>query len=502
MDNKISETTFRSFLDEIFIDKEIIVRVVETYNSLKQPRLKIIHHFQLIDELLQIAAILRTINYQAFYGLNCFELGYARTGYNALFGTGLAYGAIYSIYTHMHELFSQKIDLVSIKKTYLNLKSPELQKNPAQYEIWRRDLQRNKGIDNINLSDHRSDLFYHLIYISNRLGFRETKRSISIAQQTISLGYTPQWSFNTFTHEFMHAHVRGLLSMIYPIDENGEFNIPSKLLELFAERDINTDNCENLIDFLKVNILIISHNLYIQDRQRFNQTTNNYKDVNEDELLDALKRFHHEIDEIMVHILDFHYFYRAIPEVYIKSIWSSWLTLPVTVSRIPEYLIRTITAISTCQERSRKEQFNWAIKKTEEGINALKDSPFIDPNQIDTITKTLSDTKFQATLQKQFYESWCPLADLTLKFLYSTELKDFLNIDFENELKTNGNYEYKINEGDYAEIRIDSPINFLNYLLNKTLTNNNSKSYLDFEEIECNTAWMISILNSKNNIKP
>jgi hypothetical protein len=493
INQKISEETFSSKIEDLFNNKEISKKALKSFKKHSTPKLKIINHFQIRDELIQISAILRTINSQAFFGLNCFNPGFSRTGNNSIFGTGLAYGSILCLYENMRYLFSQNINLSRIKDEYSKFSSPPLKANPADYELWKRKLGGYNNLKNLNKEADKSNTFFHLIYFSNRLGFRETKRSISVAQQSMYLGSLPPWSLNTFTHEFIHAHVRGLLSIIYPISVSDNSSIDEEIYYIYKNRSNKIDSCKDLLSFIKVNILEVIHNLHAYNKSSSTKVNvPHYLDI--DALSSALKRYHHEIDEIMVHVLDFHYFYSASPSLYIKSIWSSWLTLPLTVSRIPEYLTRTITAISTKEVASRDEKLAIAIETTLKELTNLKNYSFIDKDQLNFVIGVINNDEFKSQFKKQFFEIWCPLSDLTLQFLYSNDLKDSLNSEFDEKIQTN-EPEYHLMQSEFIESRIDSPIKFLNYLLHIAF-NSKTKEYKNSDEIECNTVWMLSVINS------
>jgi hypothetical protein len=59
-------------------------------------------------------------------------------------------------------------------------------------------------------------------------------------------------------------------------------------------------------------------------------------------LIDVVRRWREEVEEIMVHTFDFLYFYGQQVDYYLNSIWRSWDTIPHLNSRVADYLLRTL----------------------------------------------------------------------------------------------------------------------------------------------------------------
>ena len=216
----IDEVQYRSNLVESICDNIYIEKAVENYNIIKlDSKTTKTRQFQLRDELMQISAILRTINNQALFGLGCFNESYSRSGYNSVFGIGLAYAGIFSMYSHVRQVFGSKMNHAKIEKYFdentISSTAGSFSNDEA-YNNWKKEFDSNvSGVEKC-LENNIQKSPYHLIYFSNRLGFRETKRAISFAKQAITLSILPSWTLNTFTHEFMHAYVRDLMSIFYP----------------------------------------------------------------------------------------------------------------------------------------------------------------------------------------------------------------------------------------------------------------------------------------------
>ena len=53
------------------------------------------------------------------------------------------------------------------------------------------------------------------------------------------------------------------------------------------------------------------------------------------------RNWHHEVEETLVHIFDFQYFYGKDVGAYVSEIWASWGTVPTVATCIHEYVVRT-----------------------------------------------------------------------------------------------------------------------------------------------------------------
>jgi hypothetical protein len=155
----------------------------------------IVHQFK--DELVQISAVLKTFNSQAFAGCCPIVESSGESGRTSLLGIGGALAALFSFYRHVRRTFGTFIVDRAIRRSFGMMQSPSLLPNPAEYERWIDEIDRKRfqGVNEALTHDAAGEeVAFHIVYFSNRLGFRETKRSISAAYQSIFLGAMPPWS--------------------------------------------------------------------------------------------------------------------------------------------------------------------------------------------------------------------------------------------------------------------------------------------------------------------
>jgi len=69
------------------------------------------------------------------------------------------------------------------------------------------------------------------------------------------------------------------------------------------------------------------------------------KPITPEYLADVITARSEEVEEIMVHVFDFIYFYGADPKAYVPSIWRSWDAIPRLHRRLPGYVLRTLCGV-------------------------------------------------------------------------------------------------------------------------------------------------------------
>jgi len=491
----------KEFKEKIINNNDDSVETIENLNiitSIKKSSENKILATQIRDEVIQLSAVIKTVNNQAFFGIDILGAGFYRTGSHSLLGIGNSFYCINSLYYFVSSKFS-KLDLKSLSNNFNKYACPEQLDKPSSYENWISEIKENGDYPSIN------DLFnrklkvidnHHLVFFSNRLGYRETKRSISFAKQSLFLSFLPPWGFGTFTHEFLHSHVRRILAKLYPLDDINGNELSDDFYLKYSKQYNNPKEIKFLFDFLRITICNTVQKLLCSVHTSHNNGTIEYSvtDVLPKETLkSALIEFYKPINEIIVHVLDFHYFYNSKVDLYIKTIWSSWLTLPVSISRIPEYILRTICAISTKQPSGELESiFEWAYEKIKCQLEVLSKCDYIDSNQVKYILKVIKKQNLKDELEIKYVSIWAPFVDLTRRFLYSQDLKKELLRDTELEPSENG-FEYNIEYGSFEDIKIESPISFLNYNYSNTLMFDTELSY---EEVEYYSLWLSNIIAS------
>ncbi len=213
-----------------------------------------------------------------------------------------------------------------------------------------------------------------LPYFSGRLGFREAEYTISAALQALASGATPEWSLLTLTHEMVHGHVRNLLSYIFQ-DEPGlrpEERKNKQYAQFKARVDRKPQDDENLVSSIRTVMftycgLACNHGSLTRPRRQPDFIKSepgkgkafgyHFTLLPQETFWLTLEQEHRNISEILVHVLDLHYFYASRLSAYIPLIWRSWATLPHVMGDMRQYLLRSLLAIATKKEGTPHRRF-------------------------------------------------------------------------------------------------------------------------------------------------
>jgi hypothetical protein len=94
------------------------------------------------------------------------------------------------------------------------------------------------------------------------------------------------------------------------------------------------------------------------------------KELDESTLAQGIERHRREIDEIMTHCFDFLYFYHKDVKHYVHSVWASWDVIPNIAERVPEYVIRTASALLTLNLR-KNDPYGTTLNQLREQLSEV-----------------------------------------------------------------------------------------------------------------------------------
>jgi hypothetical protein len=173
-----------------------------------------------------------------------------------------------------------------------------------------------------------------ITYLSGRDGFHTTQMSLSAPLNILTSSSSLRWSLLTITHEMSHRVIDEVLSYILP--KPSDKDELSRAVAILNEKQ----KPQNLLECLQFRILYGIAALNAAAPQIAPEET-----VTERHLVDLMGVRREEIEEIMVHVFDFIYFYGADPKRYVPAIWRSWDAIPSLHRRLPAYLLRTLCAV-------------------------------------------------------------------------------------------------------------------------------------------------------------
>ena len=202
--------------------------------------------------------------------------------------------------------------------------------------------------------------------------------------QALSGADTVRWSLMTLSHELMHSHVRDILAAIFSSADPtqlsaSDFRAHCVRYERFLRDGFSKCN-PGLRDCLRFAIFN-----YCRFRVAFDTAASapapvdggdrtvhgNVHDLRPEEMRRALATYYKDINEIIVHVLDYHYFFNGKSALYIDVLWESWATVPAVLVNLEHYRLRTLAAISTTEVGIPTERFQSSFRALRERLQRL-----------------------------------------------------------------------------------------------------------------------------------
>lgn len=335
-----------------------------------------------ISDLVEINSVISYSLTQGFAGTPPILENPAVIQSYSLLGIGTNYQGYFALYAHVHSKFKEFNIPSILTGKYSTDSGYALGKVPKGMLS-----KQEKGVDSVDNSSE------HLLYFSGRLGFRESKNAISASLFCISLGATNRWNLLTFSHEYMHAHVRELLSIVLGKPEgntNGTYEeIGDEKFSAIGEKHKKYLKNNNLLgEFSTLDCLAFSIIRFYQFMDYFEECNHLSKNgkplirtefieqaMTASELRDLIQRNWKLLNELIVHVLDYQYFYDGSDKIYIPVLWESWSTVPQVRGNLGLYLFRTLASlVSSTSSVKIKDSEKAKIKSDEQRFeNAFKD---------------------------------------------------------------------------------------------------------------------------------
>jgi hypothetical protein len=484
--NRIEENEYGRRCAEIVNGDTVFVgeSIAQINESKSDPHRTIVALHQYRDEAIQVAAVLQSVFQQCVAGIPPIAHSSHQAGTFSLLGVGGAFASLLALYSHVRKAFITVQPERIVRESFPAWKAPPLPSNPNEYEQWRSSLKDYSKPKSTPPSYSPVQSIFHLLYFSNRLGFRATKLSITAAFQSICLGAMPSWNVSTIFHEFLHAHVKALLGELFPL-EDSTFDAA---YELYRCRRAEPGRAAHLKPFIQALILHVVSALHSvsRDTTRPDPEIEIADCLNPRVLRQELLRHHDQIDELFVHVLDLNYFYDSDIEVYIRSIWSSWLTLPFITKRISEYALRTICAIASIDDGRQIERFNRGLNNLKTQLEKLRKYDFTDQALLSEVLNFLHDEANIRVLRNKFF-IMITLGDVVAEFLVFPTLQPQLFREIADSLQNDETYSYDLSTGEYPVDPIESCVKFLMGQLKQTL--NEWEAGVPSERSEFATLW-------------
>ncbi len=463
--------------------------------------------FQRTGYISQILAVVTYIDSQVFSGtVPILENNCKFSGYSFL-GIGTAHLGIVAITQFVEKIFSQYPITKVIDSEFHGkegFQSPSDIYSYVSQEIYGHAFILDANIDSYTKDPIKSSL----VYYSTRLGFRESEFSITSADEVLRFSDSVEWSPITLSHELLHAHVRDLIGALFASEDNSlsPFLFFSQLAGKYIEEWSDEAEDSPMDLYHSVQAVFLSYCYYRESYYNILARKEELEDFpddpdeqdeeveldlsepNTEALLERLRAYYKEINEILVHVLDYHYFYYSERKLYVSLLWRSWAKVPSVLDNIDHYLLRTLLCIGTEVEELADDE-----DRFRKAVDAL--IPILQEVQKDfpstTLSNALEHLSSKGTLDnlQHLFDTAIRLADIAYKFLRSDHINSKLLRD---QAKTpEVEYHYDIATGQFSTDPIESPVAFL---IDRIRFNSNGAAKLD--DIEFRTLWMMIALAS------
>lgn len=433
--------------------------------------------------LIELNAVLTLFISQAVNGSIPIHEGSYPVGEYSLLGVGGMVRALWRLYHHLNSVFAEFDHAGRIRARYQGIAAfdPFAPATRTDYSAWTASGASVGRID----SEAGGLARVHLPHFSSRWGFHESYYGLSVSWQCIHAGATKEWNLLTITHEFLHSHVRDLLSVILDVADQGGIQ---SLVGRYNSRARGQNALESMQAAL-VEALVGIRGAGRLSRKVARRPSHADAEVPQDlaveDVVDLMRAHGGFIHELVVHVLDFLYTYNGREEQYVNSIWSSWALVPIVNDRIDHYVLRTLCTLSiTSQATSPEEIYSDSVERLEHFLVPLQGRERTRP-AIDSALAVLRDPTWIRRLGVEFRAARyvVKLAEL---FFFDGQLNAALVRDSGTTVHGHGRT-YALSVGEFRGEPIESPVGLL---LDRF------SGYRDqaAEDVEYESIWQLLIL--------
>ncbi len=410
--------------------------VVQTFSATPKSQEEV---YGLVGFLAHLNGGLSRFTAQALSGVSPIAQTECHFWIHSLLGTGVANLVL-------HRFASFVMSKLDSKRVPARLRALAHVSDAQQLDAVPVDYWDDNHIEKVNVpaSEQSKPLVPLTTYFSGRDGFRSGLTTISAPLAAISACNSRRWSLMTMTHEISHILVRGAMATLFPDPRSAE---GGRLIEGFL-KNVPKSKLEALQFYLLETVVAINQTA----EKAAGGTITKKWDV--DNVAIVLDQWHHEIEELMVHVFDFLYFYGQNTERYIKAIWLTWGVIPNVVNRVNEYVVRTLCA-SLVRHLRREEAEEFTRQEVLNVLKSLKEDEA--GGYVDRAFDLLNDNERWPLLQSSL-AARKGLVKVVRGFLYSERFAQELRGDTAFLAKAGGHAGYKFTSGKIGTFKVQNPL--------------------------------------------
>jgi hypothetical protein len=346
----------------------------------------------------------------------------------------------------------------------------------------------------------REPLIPKIAFFSGRLGYRADEFTLSAAVHSLVAGAGLHWSLMTLTHEILHGHVRDILSYILQPETLEE--TPDKAMARFFEEFVRAfqPNAPPERQMSSMRNMLFNYVCQsavtgsITRRPKLDSTSKTLdlfvRMPDEGEFRELFEEEYRNINEIIVHALDYLYFFRGRSALYAAYLWQSWAPVPAVLRDVRQYTLRTLLALSADHpEKILKEKglrFEEAAATLQRALDEMTEAGFGRP----LFDEVLNELRNPDVLTA--YVGSIPLVDLARFTLYSQKIGERIySDDILADITKDDGVHYLLEPGSIAEHEVHSPV----AAVADSVRRSRLRATID-EDIEHETAWLLLVLSS------
>lgn len=436
----------------------------------------------LLDHLVQVNSVLAYAHSQAFGGVLPILQNRSFVHGHSLLGIGTAVLALYALINRVYSAFATVPVYAAVKESYVGTVPLEVFRSMdfIDFAAWHGQKARVDFILEARPPAFREPR-PHILFFSGRLGFQEAPYSISAAVQALPFADTVRWSLMILTHEIMHSHVRELLDAIL-MSSQGDKPLESGFSDDYSRYSdflVNGRAPADLAESLRFAV----YN-FCRWRRSLTEGVSDALPPKET-LLKLLQYYYRDINEIIVHVLDFRYFYNANVEVYIDALWESWATVPSVLADPSHYVLRSIAVISTTFKGSLETRFTNSHAMLADRIAELK-KRYPANALLESVSVMLASPSLRTDLRALSIPNQY-LAELAVHCLYSSAVSTLLTDDDRVGVRDD-DVLYLLDAGEFPGEAVQSPVALLLDRLKRALARDSGTS----RSLTYRSAWLFA----------
>ena len=359
--------------------------------SIEKHRSKEIGVLEMQSHLLTMNAALSRFSSQAFSGIPPIERTECHFWIHSLLGTGSANIAIANLFVSIKKIVGEA--QLTVRLAALETKTEKVP-NKLELVSGKNLLEFDIIKETEHLKIRKNRIIPLITYFSGRDGFSSHLETLSAPLTTIAECNSFRSNLLTVTHEISHIFVQSALSVLSPSPgHNDEMEIARRIARPRFQASNHLEAARQLLVEAVISMEMARGTL-------------SAKEI-EVKLPNLFEIWRKEMQEILVHTFDFLYFHQGNADFYVTSIWHSWCSIPGISDRVPEYLMRTLCAVSAgLLETSPAQRFNAALSNTKRLLEAERSKIDTASNYIEKaldMIKSLSlDSEYHSRIEREF----------------------------------------------------------------------------------------------------